>query len=104
MRFRRRLLVLFSITVFVSVAVVTLMVSAMARRAFDRSNDERTTALVAQFRREFIRRGDELGRRTNRSAPSPLGEWICLRFCCKHGTQTARSITRKAAPQLDSQL
>src|SRR5438874_8369502 len=71
MRFRRRLLVLFSITVFVSVAVVTLIVSAMARRAFDRANDERTAALVAQFRREFSRRGEELGRRIQAVASTP---------------------------------
>jgi signal transduction histidine kinase len=71
MSFRRRLLVLFSITVFVSVAVVTLIVSAMARRAFDRANDERTAALVAQFRREFTRRGDELGRRIQAVASTP---------------------------------
>jgi len=69
--FRRRLLVLFSLTVFVSVAVVTLIVSAMARRAFDHANDERTAALVAQFRREFTRRGEELGRRIQAVASTP---------------------------------
>ena len=63
MSLRRRLLVLFALTVFVSVAAVTGIVSAMARRAFDRANDERTTALVAQFRREFARRGDEVSRK-----------------------------------------
>jgi two-component system nitrogen regulation sensor histidine kinase NtrY len=71
MSFRRRLLVLFSLTVFVSVAVVTLIVSAMARRAFDRANDERTTALVAQFRREFTRRGEELARKLQAVASTP---------------------------------
>jgi signal transduction histidine kinase len=63
MSFRRRLLLLFALLVFVSVAAVTGIVSFMARRAFDRSNDERTAALVAQFRREFSRRGDEVGHR-----------------------------------------
>jgi two-component system nitrogen regulation sensor histidine kinase NtrY len=63
MSLRRRLLVLFALTVFVSVAAVTGIVSAMARRAFDRANDERTAAVVAQFRREFTRRGDEVSRR-----------------------------------------
>src|SRR5438067_13830915 len=71
MSFRRRLLVLFSITVFVSVAVVALIVSAMARRAFDRANDERTAALVAQFRPEFNRRGDEVARRIQTVAAAP---------------------------------
>src|SRR5229473_3245419 len=63
MSLRRRLLVLFALTVVVSVAAVTLIVSAMARRAFDRANDERTAALVAQFHREFTRRGEDVRRR-----------------------------------------
>src|SRR5229473_4244603 len=63
MSLRRRLLVLFALTVVVSVAAVTWIVSAMARRAFDRANDERTAALVAQFRREFSRRGEDVSRR-----------------------------------------
>src|SRR6266566_2273043 len=71
MSLRRRLLVLFALTVLVSVAAVALIVSAMARRAFDQANDERTAALVAQFRREFTRRGDELGRRIQAVASTP---------------------------------
>jgi two-component system nitrogen regulation sensor histidine kinase NtrY len=63
MTLRRRLLVLFALTVLVSVAAVTLIISAMTRRAFDRANDERTSALVAQFRREFTRRGEDVSRR-----------------------------------------
>jgi len=63
MSLRRRLLLLFALTVVVSVAAVTLIVSAMTRRAFDRANDERTAALVAQFRREFTRRGEDVRRR-----------------------------------------
>src|SRR6266567_8542962 len=43
----------------------------MARRAFDHANDERTAALVAQFRREFTRRGEELGRRIQAVASTP---------------------------------
>src|SRR5437867_3613780 len=71
MRFRRRLLLLFALTVLVSVAAVALIVSVMARRAFDRANDERTAALVAQFRREFNRRGDEVARRIQAVATAP---------------------------------
>src|SRR5215469_16510505 len=71
MSFRRRLLMLFALAVFVSVAAVALIVSAMARRAFDRANDERTAALVAQFRREFNRRGDDVARRIQAIATAP---------------------------------
>jgi signal transduction histidine kinase len=61
--FRRKLLLLFALTVIVSVTAVTVIVSVMARRAFERSNDERTAALVAQFRREFSRRGEDVSRK-----------------------------------------
>lgn len=71
MSFRRRLLLFFALTVLVSVIAVALIVSAMARRAFDRANDERTAALVEQFRTEFNRRGDDVGRRIEASAATP---------------------------------
>jgi two-component system nitrogen regulation sensor histidine kinase NtrY len=69
--FRRKLLLMFALTVIVSVTAVTVIVSAMARRAFERSNDERTAALVAQFRREFSRRGDDVGRTIGAIASTP---------------------------------
>ena len=78
MSLRRRLLVLFALTVFVSVAAVTGIVSAMARRAFDRANDERTAALVAQFRREFARRGDEVSRKIQAVAGSSESSRIAV--------------------------
>jgi signal transduction histidine kinase len=78
MSFRRRLLALFALTVFVSVAAVTGIVSAMARRAFDRANDERTAALVAQFRREFTRRGDDVRRRVQAAASGTAAARMAL--------------------------
>ena len=63
MSFRRRLLLLFSVTVLVSVAVVTGIVSTLARRAFDRASDQRTAALVDQFHREFENRGEDISQR-----------------------------------------
>jgi two-component system nitrogen regulation sensor histidine kinase NtrY len=63
MTFRRKLLAVFALTVFLSVAAVTLLVSAVARQAFEHSEDERTAALVTQFRREFNRQGEEVARR-----------------------------------------
>jgi signal transduction histidine kinase len=70
MSFRRKLLVLFALAVFLSVVTVTWIVSAMVRRAFERANEERTTALVVQFRREFDRRGEEVVRRMEAIAGS----------------------------------
>jgi signal transduction histidine kinase len=58
--FRRKLLLAFSVTVFIVVAVLGWTVSSLTRSAFDRLNEERTLALVRQFQREFERRGDEV--------------------------------------------
>ncbi len=68
--FRRRLLAVFAMTVFLSVAAVTLLVSAVTRRAFESSEDERTAALVTQFRREFNRQGEDVVRRVEAIATS----------------------------------
>jgi len=68
--FRRKLLGVFALTVFLSVAAVAWLVSAVTRRAFDRSEDERTTALVTQFRREFNRQGEDVARRVEAIAAS----------------------------------
>jgi two-component system, NtrC family, nitrogen regulation sensor histidine kinase NtrY len=70
MMFRRKLLAVFALTVFLSVAAVTLLVSAVTRRAFERSEDERTAALVTQFRREFNRQGEDVVRRVAAIAAS----------------------------------
>ena len=42
----------------------------MTRRAFERANEDQTTALVAQFRREFDRRGEEVAHRVETIARS----------------------------------
>jgi two-component system nitrogen regulation sensor histidine kinase NtrY len=70
MTFRGKLLAVFALTVFLSVAAVTLLVSAVTRRAFDRSEDERTAALVTQFRREFNQQGEAVARRVESIAAS----------------------------------
>ena len=70
MMFRRKLLFVFALTVFLSVAAVALLVLAVTRRAFDRSEDERTAALVTQFRREFNRQGEDVARRVETIAAS----------------------------------
>jgi len=61
--FRRRLLLLFALTVLLSVATVTAIISTWTRRAFDHANDERTAAFVAQFHREFENQGEDVSRR-----------------------------------------
>jgi two-component system, NtrC family, nitrogen regulation sensor histidine kinase NtrY len=70
MIFRRKLLTVFALTVFLSVAAVAFLVQAVTRRAFEKNEDERTAALVTQFRREFTRQGEDIARRVEAIASS----------------------------------
>ncbi len=70
MKFRRKLLLVLVATVFLCVATVAWVVSALARRSFETADEQRTTALVAQFRREFDRRGEDVARRVENIAKS----------------------------------
>jgi len=84
MRFRRKLLAVFALTVFLSVATVAWIVSALTRRSFEQANEERTSALVAQFRREFNRRGEEVVHRVETMASSEAATRMALKL--SHGT------------------
>jgi len=78
MIFRRKLLAVFALTVFLSVAAVVWLVSEVTRRAFARSDDERTAALVGQFQREFNQQGDEMVRRVDAIARSEAASRVAL--------------------------
>ncbi len=68
MSFRTRLLISFSAAVILTAGLVTWIVSAATRRAFEQRDNQRTAALVALFRREFARRGDEVVQRVENLA------------------------------------
>jgi two-component system, NtrC family, nitrogen regulation sensor histidine kinase NtrY len=68
MTFRRKLVIVFALTVFFSVAGVALVVLAITRNAFEKTEDQQTTALVTQFQREFDHRGEDVARRVERIA------------------------------------
>jgi signal transduction histidine kinase len=70
MRFRTRLLLIFTVALVASVAVVDLLVLGSTRRAFERSERQRADALALQFRSEFDRRGRELVRTVKAIAAS----------------------------------
>jgi len=72
MMFRRKLLAVFALTVCVSVGAVTALVLAVTRRAFEKTEEERIAALVAQFQREFNRQGDEAVQRIQAIAVSEV--------------------------------
>jgi two-component system nitrogen regulation sensor histidine kinase NtrY len=70
MTFQRKLLAVFALTVFLSVAAVALLVLVVTRNAFEKTEDQRTAALVTQFQREFRRRGEDVEKRVEGIAAS----------------------------------
>src|ERR1043165_9827375 len=68
--FRRKLLAVFALMVFVSVASVAGLVLMVVRNAFEKTDAQRTAALVAQFQREFDREGEDVARRVASIAAS----------------------------------
>src|ERR1700689_633675 len=61
--FRTKLLAFFVVTIVAAVTLVAWGVSLYTRRAFEDFDRQRTDALVAQFRREYAQRGDEIAHR-----------------------------------------
>jgi two-component system nitrogen regulation sensor histidine kinase NtrY len=78
MKFRTRLLLIFTAAIVASVAVVDLLVLGSTRRAFERSETQRAEALVLQFRKEFDRRRRELVRTVNAIAASEAARHIAV--------------------------
>jgi two-component system, NtrC family, nitrogen regulation sensor histidine kinase NtrY len=70
MTFRTRLLLLFTVAIVAVVGIVEALVLAQTRRAFERSEGQRAEALVAQFRKEFDRRREEIAQDVKRLADS----------------------------------
>ena len=70
MTLRTRLLLMAAVVVAASVALVEGLISRTTRNAFERMENQRVTALEAQFRKEFARRGNEVLRAVNGIAAS----------------------------------
>lgn len=70
MSFRTRLILLFALTVAATTILVSSATSEITRRAFERVDQERTHAIVAQFQREYAARGREVIRRVEAMAAS----------------------------------
>jgi len=78
MSFRGKLLGVFALTVVLSVAGVAGIISYSTRKSFEKANEQQTTALVGQFRREFARRGDEIVHRVEDIAASDSATHMAL--------------------------
>ena len=100
MNFRRKLLLLFALTVFLSVTAVAWMVSLVTRRAFEQSNEAQTTALVAQFQREFKRNADDVVRRVEAIAASEATTRMALNL--NRGSSEAGNYLNEAGPIAES--
>ncbi|HTK94610.1 MAG TPA: ATP-binding protein [Terriglobales bacterium] len=80
MSFRRRLLLLVTLVLFLAVGGVSAVVWSIVRRSFERAERERTAALVAQFQKEFERRGSEVAERVAGIATSESVNRMALEF------------------------
>jgi two-component system nitrogen regulation sensor histidine kinase NtrY len=78
MSFRQKLLLLFAVTVFLCVAVISTSVYSTMRQSFERAGQERANAVAAQFRSEFQRRGQEVVRKVEAVAASETAQKIAL--------------------------
>ena len=101
MIFRRKLLAVFALTVLVSVVAVAWSISSLTRRAFEKANEERTAALVAQFRREFNRRGEEVVHRVETIAASEGTTRMALAL--SHGSPDYGAYLNEARTIADNQ-
>ncbi|MGB6430394.1 MAG: ATP-binding protein [Candidatus Acidiferrales bacterium] len=70
MSFRIKLLLAFTLTVGVAVALVAWGVSVSTRHAFEQFEAQRSQALLAQFQSEFAQRGDVVAHRISAIADS----------------------------------
>jgi two-component system nitrogen regulation sensor histidine kinase NtrY len=72
MGFRTKLLLVVLFTIFASVSVVAYGVTYYTRSAFEEMDTQRTEALVAQFKKEFAQRGDEISRQVENIANAEI--------------------------------
>ena len=78
MMFRTRLLLIFTVAVVASIGLVEWLVLDNTRQAFERTEAQRVDSLVAQFRKEFDRRRDEIARAVDRIAESEAAVNIAI--------------------------
>ena len=76
MSFRAKLLAFFTLSIVAAVTLVAYSVSVYTRHAFELFDHQRTDALVAQFRREYAQRGEEVARRVQGIADAEA-TWTC---------------------------
>lgn len=95
MSFRTKVMLATTITLVVTVWAVAWAASAAITRTFEERDARRTNALVAQVRREFARRGEEIARRVEGIASSEELQRIAAALG-EPGAETAQYVTDAA--------
>ena len=80
MSLRQKLMLIFAITIMLAVLAVAWTISRRAERAFQAADQQRTSAVVAQFRREFERRAEDVSARIERVAGSERMSRLSMEF------------------------
>jgi signal transduction histidine kinase len=78
MSFRKKLILLFALTVLLCVALISVSVYSTIRRSFEQAGQDRANAIAAQFRSEFQRRGSEVAGKIESVARSETVQRIAL--------------------------
>src|SRR5437899_4235115 len=78
MSFRTKLLFVVLLTIFASVSVVAYAVTHYTQAAFKAMDAERTEALVAQFKKEFLQRGEEIAQQAKNIAEANPTERMAI--------------------------
>jgi two-component system, NtrC family, nitrogen regulation sensor histidine kinase NtrY len=78
MSFRKKLLLLFAVTILLCVAVISVSVYSTIRQSFEQADQTRANAVAAQFQSEFQRRGLEVARKVESVAASDTVQRIAL--------------------------
>ncbi len=103
MSFRRRLLGVFAVIIVGTVIAIGWIISVRTREVFQRTDDQRTDALVQQFQREFQRRGEDVVQRVRSISEAESVSRMALDLA--HGGDSSAYLTEAAqqasAHQLD---
>jgi two-component system, NtrC family, nitrogen regulation sensor histidine kinase NtrY len=101
MSLRHKLLVTLALTAFLSVAAVAWIISFLVRRSFEKLNEDRTVALVEQFRRDFARHGEDVVHRVATIASGDAATRMALAL--NHGSPDLGVFLNEARAIADNQ-
>jgi signal transduction histidine kinase len=98
--FRRKLLTVFALTVFISVAAVAWIIAGITRRAFEHQDEQRTAALIAQFQHGYDQRAADIAHRLEAIASSEPATRMALSVA--HSPAESGGYLNESAPLAES--